>query len=104
MIIAGVILLLIAALLGAPLFAVVAGAAILGFYSADIDLSVLAIELYRIVDTPMLVALPLFTYSGYLLAAGKTSERLVNLVQAFIGRLPGGWRLSASWPVRFLRH
>ena len=90
MIVAGVLVLIGAALVGAPLFAVVAGAAMLGFYAADIDLSIVAIELYRIVDTPMLVALPLFTYSGYLLAEGNTSQRLVNLVHAAIGRLPGG--------------
>ena len=34
------------------------GAAMLGFYSADIDLAIIAIEPYRIVDTPLLVALP----------------------------------------------
>lgn len=90
MIWAGVVVLVVAALLGAPLFAVIAGAAMLGFLAADIDLSIVAIELYRIVDTPMLVALPLFTYAGYLLAEGRTSERLVNLVHAMIGRLPGG--------------
>ena len=56
----GVIVILAMAALGAPLFAVLMGAAMLGFYSADIDLAIIAIELYRIVDTPLLVALPLF--------------------------------------------
>ena len=62
----------------------------LGFYTAEIPLSVVAIEVYRIVDTPLLVALPLFTYSGYVLAEAKTSERLVNLVQSLFGSLPSG--------------
>ena len=57
----GIAVLLAMAVLGAPLFAVIMGAAMLGFYSADIDLAIIAIELYRIVDTPLLVALPLFT-------------------------------------------
>jgi tripartite ATP-independent transporter DctM subunit len=84
---AGLILALFA---GAPLFAVLLGAAMLGFLASDIDLAIVAIEVYRIVDTPLLVALPLFTYSGYVLAEAKTSERLVNLVQSVVGSLPSG--------------
>lgn len=83
-------LLVVVALAGAPLFAVLLGAAMIGFYSADIDLAIIAIELYRIVDTPLLVALPLFTFSGYLLSEARTSERLVNLVQSVFGVMPSG--------------
>lgn len=83
-------LLCLLAALGAPLFAVLMGAAMLGFYSADIDLTIVAIELYRIVDTPLLVALPLFTFSGYLLSEANTSKRLVNLFQSLFGALPSG--------------
>ena len=90
MIVLGVALLVLLAIAGTPLFAVLLGAAMLGFYSADIDLAIIAIELYRIVDTPLLVALPLFTFSGYFLSAAKTSERLVDLVQSMFGWLPSG--------------
>lgn len=90
MIILGLVILIIAALAGAPLFAVLLGGAMLGFLSAEIDLAIIAIELYRIVDTPLLVALPLFTFSGYLLSESNTSTRLVNLVQSLFGFLPSG--------------
>lgn len=86
----GVVVLIALAFFGAPLFAVLLGAAMLGFYSADIDLAIIAIELYRIVDTPLLVALPLFTFSGYLLSESNTSTRLVNLIQSLFGSLPSG--------------
>ena len=66
MIYLAIILLIVLAIAGAPLFAILMGAAMLGFFSAEIDLSIIAIELYRIVDTPLLVALPLFTFSGYI--------------------------------------
>jgi C4-dicarboxylate transporter, DctM subunit len=89
----GVALLILALFAGAPLFAVLMGAAMLGFLANDIDLAIVAIEVYRIVDTPLLVALPLFTYSGYVLAESKTSERLVNLVQSLFGALPSGLAL-----------
>ena len=85
-----VAILILMAVAGAPLFAVLLGGAMLGFYSADIDLAIIAIELYRIVDTPLLVALPLFTFSGYLLSESNTSTRLVNLVQSMFGFLPSG--------------
>ena len=95
MIWAGVIVILIMAGLGAPLFAVLLAASMLGFYSADIDLAIVAIELYRIVDTPLLVALPLFTFSGYLLSEANTSTRLVNLMQSLFGFLPSGLAIVA---------
>ncbi len=91
----GIVLILVMAALGAPLFAVLMGAAMLGFYSADIDLAIIAIELYRIVDTPLLVALPLFTFSGYLLSESNTSTRLVNLMQSLFGWLPSGLAIVA---------
>ena len=90
MIAIGVVLIILFALLGAPLFVVLLAAAMLGFYSVDIDPTIVPIEIYRIVDTPMLVALPLFTFAGYLLAEGKTSERLVAVVRSVIGGLPAG--------------
>jgi C4-dicarboxylate transporter DctM subunit len=86
----GIVCVLIAAVVGAPLFAVLMAAAMLGFLASDIDLTIVAIEVYRIVDTPLLMVLPLFTYAGYLLAEARTSERLVNLVQSLFGWLPSG--------------
>lgn len=83
-------LLLLIALLGAPLFAVIAASTLLGFYQADVDLSVIAIEIYRIVDTPVLVAIPLFTFAGYLLSESNASKRLVRLTDVLIGRVPSG--------------
>ncbi|MCH2569001.1 MAG: hypothetical protein MKZ98_10635, partial [Pseudomonadales bacterium] len=49
------------AVLGTPLFIVILAAAVVGFYFAEIPLTVIAVEIYRIVDTPLLLALPLFT-------------------------------------------
>ena len=78
-------------------------ASMLGFYSADIDLAIVAIELYRIVDTPLLVALPLFTFSGYLLSEANTSTRLVNLMQSLFGFCLAVCTLSPLLPVRYLQ-
>ncbi len=75
---------------GMPLFAVILAVAMIGFASGGIDLSVIAIEIYRLADTPLLLALPLFTLAGYVMAESRTSERLVRLTQAILGWMPAG--------------
>jgi tripartite ATP-independent transporter DctM subunit len=89
------IAILLMALAGAPIFAVILGASIVGFHLADVPLTVIGIELYRISETPLLLALPLFTLAGYLMAESKTSERMVRLTQAMFGWLPGGLSIIA---------
>ena len=88
-------ILILFALLGVPLFCIIIAAAMMGFYFEGIDLSVMAIELYRIADTPILLALPLFTFAGYILSESNTSRRLVKLTQAFFGWMPGGLAIVA---------
>ena len=90
-----ILALVVLALAGVPLFAIIALATLVGYYFSDIDLSVIGIELYRIADTPLLVALPLFVIAGYVLAESKASERLVNLSQALLGWLPHGLAIIA---------
>ncbi|MCW8899310.1 MAG: TRAP transporter large permease subunit [Gammaproteobacteria bacterium] len=80
---------LILAFLGMPLFAVILSLALVGFYSSGIDLSVIGIEIFRLTNTPLLLALPLFTLAGYLLSHGNTSKRLVRLSRALLGWMPG---------------
>ncbi|MDH4134032.1 MAG: TRAP transporter large permease, partial [Gammaproteobacteria bacterium] len=67
MILAGLALVLLM-LLGAPLFAVIAAGVMLSFSRSGIDLSVVMIEIYRITEMPTLLAIPLFTLAGYVLA------------------------------------
>jgi tripartite ATP-independent transporter DctM subunit len=89
------LILILFAILGTPLFAVILAVAILGFHYQGVHLSVIAIEIYRIADTPVLLALPLFTFAGYLLGESRTSHRLVRLTRAFLGWMPGGLAIVA---------
>jgi tripartite ATP-independent transporter DctM subunit len=93
---------LLAALAGAPIFAVIAAAALLGFSVNETPLTVIGIELYRLVDTPLLLALPMFTLAGYLLGESRTSERLVRLARAGLGWMPGGLPIVAFLTCAFL--
>jgi len=90
-----ILLLLIVALLGAPLYAVLAAGAMLGFHSEGINLAVMAIEIYRLAETPVLLAIPLFTFAGYILGESQAPHRLVNLTNTLMGWLPGGLAIVA---------
>jgi len=90
MIILLIAVLLLLAALGAPLFALIAAIALLGFSAAGQSGTAVAIEFYRLADMPALIAIPLFTLAGYLLAESQAPRRLVRLTNALFGWLPGG--------------
>ncbi|GMR07769.1 MAG: hypothetical protein BMS9Abin26_0773 [Gammaproteobacteria bacterium] len=94
MILTGIILIILT-LLGAPLFSIIAAAALLGFYRSGIDLSAVPIEFYRLAEMPILLAIPLFTFAGYLLSESQAASRLVRLTQALLGWIPGGLAIVA---------
>ena len=82
-------LLLVAAVFGAPVFAILGGLAILLFRHADVPLASIPTEIYRLVTSPALPTIPLFAFAGYLLAAGKASHRLLRFFRALFGWMPG---------------
>lgn len=92
MILASVALLLLA-IFGAPLFAVIAASAMLGFTEDGTDLMVVVSEVIGITNMPMLSAIPLFTFAGYLLSESNAPHRLVRLTGALMGWMPGGLAL-----------
>lgn len=94
MILSSLLLLLLAAL-GAPLFAIIGAGALLGYARNDIDLTAVPIEIFGIAETPVLLAIPLFTFAGYVLSAGRAASRLVRLSTALVGWLPGGLAMVA---------
>ena len=77
-------------ILGAPIFIVISGLAFYLFFSSQIDSSAMIIEMHRMATTPILVAIPLFTFAGYLLSESGTPKRLIRLSDALLGWLPGG--------------
>ena len=83
------------ALLGMPLFAVIAAGALYGFHTEEIDLTVVAIEINRLATIPVLLAIPLFTFAGYLLGESNAPKRLVRITNAFLGWFPGGLAVVA---------
>ena len=80
---------------GAPLFAVICGLTLLLLFSSQIDSSAIIIEMHRMATTPILVAIPLFTFAGYLLSESGAPKRLIRLSNAVLGWLPGGLSMIA---------
>jgi tripartite ATP-independent transporter DctM subunit len=85
----------LAVLLGAPLFIGLGGVALTLFLQHGISPTAALIEMYRLVSSPVLIALPLFAFAGSMLAEGRSATRLVAFSQAFFGWLPGGVAIVA---------
>lgn len=84
------IVLALALVSGAPLFTVFGGLALFLFFKDGIPLAAVPSETYRVVASPTLPTIPLFTLAGYILSEGGASKRLVHLFHALFGWMPGG--------------
>jgi C4-dicarboxylate transporter DctM subunit len=93
-ILVGIVLVLFA-VLGAPLFAVIAASALIGFARADIDIMVVPMEIFRVSEIPVLIAIPLFTFAGYLLGESNAPRRLLRVTDVLLGWMPGGLAVVA---------
>ena len=78
------------ALLGVPLYAIIGLAGLVAYHSADLDSAGIFIELYRVASSPTLIAIPLFTLAGFIMAESKTPQRLSRLSQCYLGGIHGG--------------
>ena len=90
-----IIVLIIAAFLGLPLFVVLGGVAFLLFARNGGAVAIVPNEGYNMLISNAIPAIPMFTLAGYLLSESRASERLVNAFRALIGWLPGGLIISA---------
>jgi C4-dicarboxylate transporter, DctM subunit len=81
---------LAAALLGAPVFVAMGGIALLFFFRDGTPVAAVSAEVYRLVASETLPAIPLLTATGYVLAESAAAERLVRFFRAIFGWMPGG--------------
>jgi C4-dicarboxylate transporter DctM subunit len=84
------LLIVAAALLGAPVFVAMGGLALLLFAADGTPVAAVTAEVYRLIASPTLPAIPLLTAAGYVLAESGASTRLVRFFRALFGWMPGG--------------
>jgi C4-dicarboxylate transporter DctM subunit len=82
--------LLLAVVLGAPIFVLLGGAALILFWGQDLPIASISLTHYSMVTNPTLPTVPLFTLAGYFLAEGGASKRLIRVFQAVFGQFRGG--------------
>lgn len=84
------IVILAGALLGAPVFTAMGGLALVLFFKDGVPVAAVSAEIYRLIASPTLPAIPLLTACGYVLAESGASSRLVRFFRALFGWMPGG--------------
>jgi len=87
------LLFLVFALFGEPLFIIMGALGLLLWYlTIPIDGSLLSmlIDMKRLTSQDIFIAIPLFTFCGYVLSESNTPARLTNLVRALLGWAHGG--------------
>lgn len=92
----GLSLLVISAFMGAPIFTLLGGAALVLFWAGGVTVAAIPAETYRIVASPIFPTIPIFTLVGFILSESKASERLVRVFQAFFGWIPGGSAVAVT--------
>ena len=90
-----VAILVLLALFGLPLFAVLGAGSLIYAQYSELDPALLIVELNRLATSPNLTAIPMFTFAGVVLAAGGAPQRLIRLFNALLGWLPGGLAVVA---------
>jgi tripartite ATP-independent transporter DctM subunit len=93
--IVGIIVLGLLAAVGMPLFAALGGAALLLYFLQGGPVTGIVDATYQIVSEPILPSIPLFALAGVVLARGGSPERLIRLVRALTGWIPGGASIAA---------
>jgi tripartite ATP-independent transporter DctM subunit len=87
-------LLAAATIVGLPIFAVFGGLALLLFWSSGTPVASVPVEMYRLVASPLLPSIPLFTLAGYFMVQGGATKRLLRVFTALFSWIPGGLAIA----------
>jgi tripartite ATP-independent transporter DctM subunit len=90
-----IFVLIAAAFLGLPIFAVLGGIGFLLFAKTGQPLEIIPNQAYTVLTGDAVPAIPLFAAVGFFLSESKAGQRLVAFFQAMFGWFPGGLILMA---------
>src|SRR5437660_7712381 len=94
-----ILLVLLFALMGMPLFSCLAALGLFGLHHAGSPLSGGLEDVAQLTGDKAvsLSTIPLFTFAGYVMASAKTAKRLVRAGNAVLGFIPGGLAVLTLW-------
>jgi C4-dicarboxylate transporter DctM subunit len=90
----GSVVMAAALLCGAPMFTIIGGLALVLMSAAGQPTAAIAVKYYSLATTPAVPTLPLFAFTGYLLAESGAAQRLVDLFRAMFGNIRGGMGIA----------
>ena len=96
-----IVVLVVSAFFGTPLFIVLGGAAFLLFARQSLPLEIVPNQAYSMLTGFSMAAIPLFTVTGFLLSESKAGERLIRLFRSFFSWCPGGLAVMAIFVCAF---
>jgi tripartite ATP-independent transporter DctM subunit len=85
-----VILIILAAFAGTPLFIVIGAFSLLLIQSSGGEIDVTANQIYTALTQSNIIAIPLFTLTGFFLSESRAGERLVEMFRGIFCAIPGG--------------
>ena len=90
LVVPALVVVLLATVLGAPIFITLGGSALILFWGEDQPIASVSLTHYSMVTNPSLPTIPLFTLAGYFLAEGGASKRLIRVFNALASHIRGG--------------
>lgn len=90
-----ILLLVISAVFGTPIFLVLGGIGYLLFARSGEMVELIANEAYSLLIDQAMPAIPLFAFTGFVLSESKAGERLVGFFRSLFGWMPGGLAVMA---------
>jgi tripartite ATP-independent transporter DctM subunit len=84
-----VVLIVGALVLGTPVFVAMGAFSLFFFFREGIPVAAVSAEVYRLISSPTLPAIPLLVACGYVLAESGASMRLLRFFRALLGWMPG---------------
>jgi tripartite ATP-independent transporter DctM subunit len=91
----GVIILILSAVAGTPLFVVMGGLALLLIQASWGEIDVVANQVYIALTQESIIPIPLFTLVGFFLSESKAGDRLVQTFRSLFNWLPGGMIIAS---------
>ena len=95
------VVLIVSTMAGAPIFVLLGGLAVLFFLADGQTPYIVLRRTYSLAVSDAIPAVPLFTLAGFVLAEGRSSERLLRLFRAWFGWIPGGTAVVCAFVCSF---